>query len=89
MRRCREREDELCRALGDGMCVRSVRASAEHRTLQARPLGSETRRVCVTNAARACSDVGNARGELHGALRDLKREGRSLLNSLGSKSVVT
>jgi hypothetical protein len=52
-----------------------VRASAEYKTLQGRPLGSGTRQVRFAKAACACGTVGNARGELHGALRDQKREG--------------
>ena len=71
------------------MCVRSVQTSVEHKTLQAQPLESETCQVCVANAACTCSDVGNMTGKLHGALRNLKCKGRSLLNSLSSKSVVT
>ena len=86
---CRERGDELHGALGDGVCVRSVQIPAEYKTLQAQPLESEMRWVFVANATCACSNVGNARGKLHRALRDLKCEGRSPINSLGFKSVVT
>jgi hypothetical protein len=52
-----------------------VQASTEYKTLQGRPLGSGMHRVRFAKAVRACSTVRNARGELHGALRDRKREG--------------
>ena len=41
------------------------------------PPGSDTCRVWVTKAADACGGVGNA-GELHGALRDRKCEGKAV-----------
>ena len=41
------------------------------------PPGSDTRRMRGSKAADACDSVGNV-GELHGALRDRKREGETL-----------
>jgi hypothetical protein len=52
-------------------------------------LGLETHQVHNAKAMCGCSDVGNAREELHGALRDWKCKGRRPLDFSKVNRVVT
>jgi hypothetical protein len=57
-----------------------MQVSVEYQTLQEWLLGPGMCWVRFTKAVCKCSKVGNTRGKLHRALRDLKREGRRLLD---------